>query len=195
MKAVRWAEGLEPLLQPIENARPNPDNPNNGDVDSVIESIQVSGFNQVITVDKNTGYIEAGHTRWAALHALGSKVAPFVWVDHDEEGMARYLIGDNETGRLARMDPMQEARILKMLHETERGLIGTGVTQEKYMDKLIAAANTQVSIPSDGFGPSVAPSGIFQVVASFRDEDERDELMAELADRHELEGKIRSVNL
>jgi hypothetical protein len=198
VRAIRWAEGLEPLLRPIDTVKQHPENPNNGDVDAVIESIQVNGFNGVITVDSRTGTIVAGHTKWAALHALGSPVAPFIFQDWDnDEGVYRFLIGDNETGKLARMDQVLEARILKLLNETERGLIGTGVTQDKYMDKLIAAANLKVDVPQGGgFGASsVAPSGIFQVVVSFRDEDERDELFADLAERPELEKKVRSVNL
>ena len=192
MKAVRWAEGLEKILMPIEMAKPDPDNPNNGDVDAVIESIQLNGFNQVITVNKRTGHIEAGHTRQAALLALGSKVAPYVFVDHDDEGRARYLIGDNETGKLAVIDREQEARLLRLLHDTEIGLAGTGVTEAKFLDVLNKVINPQ--IPQEpGFMHSVAPSGIYQVVMSFHSEDDRDEFYAELPEHYR--NYARTVNL
>lgn len=192
MKGVRWADGLEKLLMPIELAKPDPENPNNGDVEAVIESIQINGFNQVITVNRKTGHIVAGHTRQAALYALGSKVAPYVWVDQDREGHNRYLIGDNETGKLAVLDHAQEARILRMLHETERGLAGTGVTEAKYLDILNRLVNPP--IPQEpGFGNSIAPSGIYQVVLSFQSEDDRDEFYAELPEHYR--DNARTVNL
>lgn len=192
MKAVRWAEGLEHLLQPIDSVKPDPRNPNNGDVDAVIESIELNGFNQVITVDKKTGYIEAGHTRWAALHALGSKVAPFVYTEHDTEGRTRYLIADNETGRLAVMDHNEEVRLLRQLHETQKGLAGTGVTEQRYQDLMQKVITPDIpQIP--GFGHGVAPSGIYQVVVTFYNEDERDECFADLADQYE--DRVRTVNL
>lgn len=196
-KAIRWAEGLEALLQPIDSVQQHPENPNNGDVDAVIESIQVNGFNGVITVDKETRTIVAGHTKWAALHALGSDVAPMIFQDWDaDEDVYRFLIGDNETGKLARMDTQLEIRILKLLKDTQKGLIGTGVSSDTYLRKLTEAANIKVDVPQQtGYGTGTAPVGIYQVVISFRNHDERDNLLAELSERPEFDGKVRGVNL
>lgn len=197
MKGVRWAEGLEAILRPIDSVKQHPDNPNNGDVEAVIESIQVNGFNGVITVDKATNTIVAGHTKWAALHALGSPVAPMIFQEWDEdEDVYRFLIGDNEVGKLAKMDTGLELRILKLLKDTQKGLIGTGVSPDSYLRKLSEAANVKVEVPkSTGFGTGTAPVGIYQVVVTFRDHAERDDLLAELLERPELEQRVKGVNL
>lgn len=196
-KPIRWADGLEGLLLPIDTVTQHPENPNNGDIEAVAESIQVNGFNGVITIDRRTGTIVAGHTKWAALHMLGSDVAPFIFQDwDDDEGVYRFLIGDNETGKLARMDQHQEAKILRLLHDTTKGLIGTGVSPDSYLRKLSEAANVKVEVPKQsGYGTGTAPVGIYQVVVSFRDHADRDDLLAELMERPEYDGKVRGVNL
>jgi hypothetical protein len=197
MKGIRWAEGLEAILRPIDSVKQHPENPNNGDVEAVIESIQVNGFNGVITVDKTTNTIVAGHTKWAALHALGSPVAPMVFQDwDDDEGVYRFLIGDNEVGKLAKMDTQLEIRILKLLKDTQKGLLGTGVSSDSYLRKLSEAANIKVDVPQNtGYGTGTAPVGIYQVTVTFRDHAERDDLLAELMERPEFEGKVKGVNL
>lgn len=194
MKGVRFPDSLEPLLVPIDSIRQHPDNPNNGDIDALVESIQINGFNTVLTVDRNTGYIVAGNHRWQALHALGATHAPVVFRDFDDEGMVRYLIADNETGKLAVMDRQQEAKLLRLLTETDKGLAGTGVTQEKYLDILNAMTSTQIP-DTPGFGNSIAPSGIFQVVLTFDNPGERDDALEQIREYEGFGGKIRSVNL
>lgn len=193
MKAVRWAKGLEALLRPIDSVKPHPNNPNNGDVDSVIESIKVNGFNQVITIDEKTGYIEAGHTRWAALHALGSDVAPFVYVDHDAKGMARYLVADNQTGRKARMDEMQLAAILTELRAGEMGLTGSGFTDDEYIDlveKLAKMQEEEPDVSGDGFGQAI--QGIYEISIALDDASLRNNLFDELNLR--FPGKVRWID-
>lgn len=194
MQAVKWAEGLEKLLVPIDSIKQHPDNPNNGDVETVIESIQLNGFNQVITVDRNSGYILAGHTRWAALHALGADQCPVVWVEKDEAGRARYLVGDNATGRKARMDELEEAKLLNMLRQTDEGLAGSGFTENEYADLLekIAKLNEQeIDTSGSGFGEA-GVQGIYEVTVQFEDDNQRNNLFDELKLR--FPNKVRWLN-
>lgn len=195
MRAVRFAKSLTPLLVPISQVKQHPDNPNNGDDENLMESIQVNGFVTAITADANTGYIVAGNTRYRTLLALGAEQIPVIWEDSwTEEGAVRYLIGDNASSRRAKMDEAQLLALLGNLAETERGLIGTSITENEYEQMLVNFGNIQDVPDMSGFGgPGQGVLGLFQIVIDFPDgEDERDAVYAELAERYP---NCRSVNL
>lgn len=191
MKGVRFPKSVEPLLVPLDRVQQFPGNPNNGDLDELITSIQVHGFLGVITADANTGYIMAGNHRWQALHALGATHVPVVWAEQALDGGKRFLIGDNKLGQLAEMDEAMELEILKELQDTDLGLAGTGF-DEAGLDRLMADVAASAEMPIGG-GMEVAPNGIYQVIVEFQDEGERDDLFAELADH--FEDKVRTANL
>lgn len=195
MKAVRFAKSLAPLLVPIEQVRQHPDNPNNGDDDNLRESIQINGFVTAITADANTGYIVAGNTRYRVLCELGATHIPVIWEDSwSEEGAVRYLVGDNASSRRAVMDQAQLLALLGNLAETERGLVGTSITENEYEKMLLEFANQQDPVDLSGFGaPAHGPLGQYQITLDFGEqESERDAVFAELAERYE---NVRTVNL
>lgn len=197
MKYVEWAEGVKPLLTSIDRVKQHPDNPNNGDDENLIESIQINGFYTAITADADTGYILAGNTRYRSLLALGATEIPVIWTKKGAEGALRVLIGDNESARLAQMDKAAQLALLQDLAETEVGLAGTGFTDQSL--ELLAA---QVALEAEqeigagqGFGAGEAPNGIFQVVVDFYSEDERDELFTRLSEEMDIAGTVRTANL
>lgn len=197
MKLVQFAEGVTPLLEPIDTVRQHPRNPNNGDVEALTESIQVNGFYTAITADKDTGYILAGNHRYQALLALGATQIPVIWAKKDTEGALRVLAVDNRLSRLARMDDAAQLELLKDLQETEIGLFGTGfddLSMELLMQQVAMEAEAPIG-DGEGFGPGDAPNGIYQVVVDFYDEAQRDDLFATLADDPALDGKVRTANL
>jgi ParB-like chromosome segregation protein Spo0J len=193
MKApVRWAKGVEKLLVPIDSVRQHPDNPNNGSVEDLIDSIKINGFNTVLTVEEGTGYILAGNHRWQALHAMGATHVPVIYAAPSPDGdHRRYMIADNWLGQMAVLDKGLAAQILQDLQESELGLAGTGVTDEDVDRMLIDLA--QAAPPDTGMGGlGVAPSGIWQVVVEFDNEGDRDALCGELESRFE---HVRKVSL
>ena len=198
MKHVAFAEGVQGLLEPIDAVRQHPDNPNNGDIDAIVESVQVNGFYTAITADRNTGYILAGNHRYQALLALGATQIPVIWVDKDAADATRVLVVDNRTGALAKMDNEALLSLLHDLQETEVGLAGTGFDDDG-MDRLLAQIALEQEAPigdGAGFGAGdPAPNGIYQVVIDFYEEDARDELFAELVERPDLDGKVRTANI
>ena len=195
MRAVRFPKSLEPLLVPIDQVKQHPDNPNNGDDENLIESIKIHGFITACTADADTGYLTAGNTRYRALLALGATHIPVIWNTWDEaEGAVRYLVGDNAASRRAVMDEAQLLALLGNLAETERGLVGTSITENEYEKMLIQFAAVQDTPDMTGFGgPGQGVLGLFQIVIDFPEgEDERDAVFAELAERYP---NARSVNL
>lgn len=197
MKTVRFAEGVRPLLVPIDKVHQHADNPNNGDLDALIESIQVNGFVTAITADARTGNIIAGNHRYQALHALGATEIPVIWVDHmDESGAVRYMVADNRTGKLAVIDEHALAALLTNLSDTDMGLAGTGYDNDTYQ-RLLLDMMADPDIPVEpGFGPGEAPLGIFQVVIDFENEDDRDHCFKDLTGLYEgHDATVRKANL
>lgn len=196
--SVNFAAGVQGLLEPIDAVRQHPRNPNNGDVENLMESIKVNGFYTAITAIRATGEIVAGNHRYQALLGLGATQIPVIWLDKDATGALRVLVGDNESSRMAQMDQAAQLALLQDLAESEIGLIGTGFTDDK-MELLLAQIAQEAEMPigeGQGFGAGQAPSGLYQVVIDFQDDETgRDELFAELVDRAGIEGRVRTVNL
>lgn len=195
MSPVRFAKSLEPLLVPIDQVTPHPDNPNSGDDSTVRESVEVNGFVTACTADARTGHMIAGHTRLRVLKALGATHIPIIWEENwDAMGAKRYLVGDNASARKAVMDDAALAELLGQLADTEQGLAGTSVTQGEYEAMLLAIAAPETP-DVGGFGHGNAGAlGLFQITIDFPDdEDGRDVAFADLAER--FPGNIRTVNL
>jgi ParB family chromosome partitioning protein len=124
--SVYFHEDSQKHLVDISTIRPDPTNENNGDVDSVVESIVSNGFYGAVIADQD-GMLIAGHTRYDALHSLGSKQIPVLRVHVDtEEQRMRLRVTDNRTTRLGRDDPALMLKTLESLLETDMGLMGTG---------------------------------------------------------------------
>ena len=188
---VRYAEGLWPLMVPIDSIQQHPRNYNNGDLDAIIESITVNGFMSPLIVQRSTGYIVAGNHRWQALHAMGATEVPVVMADLSNDRATRYLLADNRTAQLAVTDDAAMFELLRELSESEEGIIGTGYDQDAYERLLMDLANPEAIGEGEGFG--IGAEGIFQVVVDFDNEDERDALLSNLD--AEFGNKVRKVNL
>lgn len=186
MSPIRWAEGVKPLLVPIDQVKQHPSNPNQGDDKNLIESIEVNGFVTAITADAKTGYIIAGNTRYRALKELGSEQIPVLWVDHwDGQDSTRYLIGDNAASRRAVMDESAELELLKSLMETDLRLAGTGIDETDY-ERMLMEGALDPEPEGFGFGQGPALMGLHQITIDFQDDQEgRDAAFLELSQRYE----------
>lgn len=112
----------------IDSVQPHPENYNNGDVESIVDSIEVSGMYRPIYVQASTRYIVAGNHTWLACKTLDAETIPVVELDIDEEEAFRIMLGDNEIAANAVRDNHALLRTLERLETTEKGLRGTGKT-------------------------------------------------------------------
>lgn len=122
---VRFHPSLEPLLIDIDLVSQHPNNPRNGDVEAIAESIEVNGFIAPVIAQKSTGHILAGNHRYQALYMLRSQLIPVIWVDVDDAQAKRYLLADNRTSDLGVYDNSQLVEILADLDEDDL-LLGSG---------------------------------------------------------------------
>lgn len=133
---VRFHESLTPLLVPITELTPHPENPNNGDVDAIVESILVNGYYPApIVGDSRNGEIAIGNHRYMALMELNSELAPVLWLDSDDEiEIMRIMLVDNRSSDLRKYDMGQVEKILTILDKAD-ALRGSGYNSD-YLEKL-----------------------------------------------------------
>lgn len=190
---VKFPQGVENLMTPLESVEQFHGNPNNGDLDSIIESIKTNGFTTVLTVDAKTRQIVAGNHRWQALHALGATHAPMLFIDYETEEQAkRILVADNRTGQLARPDESALLEILSELRDSDIGLEGTGYDENSMAELMIASQPEEFS--DFGGGENYAMYGIYETIIAFEDEDDRDNFYSEMKDRFG-DDNVRTMNV
>lgn len=160
---VRIPEALVPLLRDITTVSQHPRNPNNGDVDAIVESIQMVGYTAPIIVQASTGYIVAGNHRYAAMLALGQDAIPVVEVDWDDERTLRHLLGDNRTAELGRRDEAALLELLKELTDSDYGLAGTAYEPD---DIARLAASIE---PNPGMFAAASASMVYGVMVTCED--------------------------
>ncbi len=135
---VRYFDCLEADFVDIDSVRQHPENPNNGDVEEIMESIEVNGMYRPIEIQASTGYIVAGNTTWEACKMLQAKVIPVKALPIDDDHARRIVLIDNKSAEHARRDPALEKEMLDKLvgtaedpEEIRRALLGTGYTERE----------------------------------------------------------------
>ena len=143
MEQEQKATPLRIATVKIDDVRPHPRNPRQGDVGAIAASMERFGFYQPIVVQRSSGYILAGNHRWKAAQALGRKTIPVVYQDVGDEEALAILVADNRTSDLASYDDRALAELLQEIaREEERGgLLGTGFDTED-VDRLLADLET-----------------------------------------------------
>ena len=114
-------------LIPIDLLEPHPDNPNQGDLEAIAESININGFYGATIVRElapGRYQILAGEHRWRALVVKnnGDGDIPCIVVDTDDVGAVRIMLADNETARRGRYKPDVLGKVLASLGSLD----GTG---------------------------------------------------------------------
>ena len=116
----------DPKMQrrPIAELHPHPDNPRQGDVGAIAESLEANGQYAPI-VARPDGTVLAGAHRLRAAEALGWTDILVVTVDVDDATAKRIVLADNRTSDRATYDDNALRDLLESL-ATESDLTGTG---------------------------------------------------------------------
>jgi hypothetical protein len=141
---IRYHGWLDTLMTPSAEVKPDPLNPSNGDVDEIMNSVEVNGCYRPIYAAKETGHIVGGHHLYEALLRLGAHDIPVAWIDGNDEQARRILIGDNQIARLARMDDTRLLQLLDTVKDGEMGFAGTGFNEWSYADLVTATTPSNV---------------------------------------------------
>lgn len=103
----------------------HPDNPRQGDVGAIIQSIEANGWVGSIVAQCSTGRVLAGNHRLQAATHVGMTKVPVHWVDVDDDTARRILLADNRVADLATYDDNALAELLTDLAGSNN-LPGTG---------------------------------------------------------------------
>jgi hypothetical protein len=90
---------------PINEVKVHPLNPREGDIGSIIDSLEVMGQYRPIVVNKRTKHISSGNHTYQGAVQLGWEKIAVHWVDVDDVEEIKILIVDNRTSDLATYDP------------------------------------------------------------------------------------------
>ncbi len=123
-------------LVPVEHLVVHPDNPNEGDLRAVMDSIRAHGFWGTVIANRRTRHVLAGNHRYLAACQLGLVSVPVSWVDVSDEMERRILLTDNRISELAKRDDAKLSELLADLQTTDDGLANTGYNDND-LDNLI----------------------------------------------------------
>ena len=136
-------------LKPIDSLIQHPQNPRQGDVESIRDSIEANGFYGAIVSQKSSGHILAGNHRLQAAIASGAERVPVIEIDCDDPTALKILLADNRTNDKASYDNDALVAILESL-SSANDLDGTGYNQED-LDTLLRILESTGSNPIDAF--------------------------------------------
>jgi ParB-like chromosome segregation protein Spo0J len=126
----------------INEIKVHPMNPREGDIGSIIESLNKMGQYRPIVVNKRTRHIVSGNHTYQAAVQLGWEKIAVHWIDVDEIEEIKILIVDNRTSDLATYDPQELNKLL-----TTTNLKGTGFSPEEVAEILAGGKSKPGHIP------------------------------------------------
>jgi DNA modification methylase len=145
---------------PVGKLQEHPQNPNEGDLGAIEESIDELGFFGACLAQESTGYILAGNHRWKAAIQKGAAYVPTLYIDCDDDVALKILLGDNRIADLRTYNNSKLADVLSELRARGAGLRGTGYTSEDLTellsrmgrDRLADAGYDENGAPLEGDG-------------------------------------------
>lgn len=126
----------------INEIKVHPMNPREGDIGSIIESLNKMGQYRPIVVNKRTRHILSGNHTYQAAVQLGWEKIAVHWIDVDDIEEIKILIVDNRTSDLATYDPQELNKLL-----TTTNLTGTGFSPEEVAEILAGGKSKPGHIP------------------------------------------------
>jgi len=144
----------EITITPIDRLTPHPDNPRQGDIGAITQSIEQNGWYGTLVAQHSTGHVLAGNHRLQAARQLGIESLPVWWVDCDDTQARRILLADNRTNDLATYDNDLLTELLAGLASTD-DLLGSGYDGDD-LDDLLGDITTDVN-DDPGAGAGAVP--------------------------------------
>lgn len=131
-KATPPSKDTSTSLEPLGVVYGHPDNPRQGDIGAITESLKQFGQYRPIVANRRTSHILAGNHTHQAAQALGWTHIAITWVDIDETEETKLLLADNRTSDLATYNQEELTRILTQTPN----LNGTGFTPDDIQEML-----------------------------------------------------------
>lgn len=117
------AEGLEPLIVPIERLSPLPGNARRGDVPAIARSLARFAQRKPVVATAD-GVVTAGNHMLAGALELGWTHLAAVFVPDDEMTAHAFALADNRTADLGTYDEAALAVLIGQVHDADIELLG-----------------------------------------------------------------------
>lgn len=187
------ADELRPVLVPLDELRPHPDNPRRGDVEEIRGSLRRFGQQRPILATAD-GMIVAGHHVYEAATLEGWTHVAATVTDLTGDEITAYLLADNRTGDLGYYDEDELAARLGSLHE----LAGTGYTDDDKHALLDSLAPPDALLPAPRQpGPEGQPAALgtateFNILLTYTQQElaSLDGMLDDLSDDDETDAAV-----
>lgn len=140
-------------LVPIDSLETHPENPRQGDLGAIGDSIAHNGFYGAVVAQRSTGRVLAGNHRLLAARQQGLSEVPVTWVDVDDVQAKRIMLVDNRSNDVASYDTAALVEVLRGLDD----LAGTGYDGDD-LDDLIRMLDEPFGSAGSDTAPSEPPA-------------------------------------
>lgn len=136
----------------VSDLHPHPENPNRGDVDAIVTSLQTHGQYRSVVVNKD-GTILAGHHVWQAAKRINMASIRVDMVDANEQEARKILLADNRIAELGPGPDME--RLLDVLLNLDGDLPGTGYDDDyvAMLEEMLEGAPDLDELEKEAGGP------------------------------------------
>ena len=177
------ATELQTEYVPISEVRQHEQNPRNGDVELIAESVAINGVYKPIVTARD-GTILAGNHSYQSFLSLGHEFVNIVRLDLDPDSAEakRVMLADNRTSDVGQYDDQDLANLLQSIDDD---LVGTGFTDTNLSDLQAILEYREHSTMADnltdsvGSGKAVTEDGAARTASfegyleNYRDSDTR----------------------
>lgn len=159
----------------IDTLRPHQQNPRNGDIDTIAESLRVNGQYRPIVIARDGTILAGNHTYMAAMQLKWQRLSVVrLDVDATSDAALKIMLADNRTADLGNYDNGVLASLLTHMADVD-SLLGTGYDTKSLTDLLSSIDAPLVDLPDH--------VGLPTLVVTCSDETEQERLMSEFLER------------
>jgi ParB-like chromosome segregation protein Spo0J len=177
--------------------RLHPENPREGDIGAIAESIRENGFYGAVVAQYRTGHVLVGNHRLQAAQLLGMAQVPVLWVDVDDQRALKIMLADNRTNDRASYDNAVLNTLLQRL-AADGELVGTGYDDEDVAElaKLVeggwdADVGDKADVDPEPPDPEAGTSVQWTITAPHALRLQVQEVLDMLEDRHGAQVVVR----
>jgi hypothetical protein len=110
----------------------HPNNPRNGNLEAIGESLEENGFYGAVIVQKSTGYILKGNHTFRVAKDKGLSKLPVILLDVNDARAHKIMLADNRVPELAGYDFQALRDALDVVYDESQSYVGTGFDDEAY---------------------------------------------------------------